>query len=544
MAGLPTKAKRVSEVAGTAFAVKGDLNQLWQDFAELHQPEQADFTKVKDPDQFGSELYDSTPALNRRDFGNWLSAVLRPKGRDWFRGKFRDFQLNEHQMVKAFTQMQDRAHRGLLYDDRSNFIGQVGKADHDYSLYGNSATYIDKRSDGTGFAFKTCHLRDCAWQDDDDGNTDTFFRKMTLPVKSIVANEKRRNWTVPERIKTLMEKEMNRKIEILHVCMPSDHYHQTSKPRFKDREHIILYICVEFNCVFYEEEVHEFRYQVSRWFRLSGSPYAISPAAMVSQPDARTMQSMAWSIMQAGELAVEPPTIATSEAVLSPINLFAGGTTWVDKNYDEKTGRALTTVDMGKMPDIGIALHQGMKETMGDAWYLNKLMLPEVNHEQTAQEIERLYEQFLRVTQPIIEPAEPERNGSLLAITHSMAWHAGWMKMEMPEELEGKDMSWTYDNPIEDARQKGLLGTFQQSMELTMAASQLDPTINAAFDVKTAHRDTMSVNAPAKWLLEKDSDELKEKEEQAAKQAQEAQMTEQAAEGAEIAEKANNAGLL
>ena len=105
-------------------------------------------------------------------------------------------------------------------------------------------------------------------------------------------------------------------------------------------------------------------------------------------------------------------------------------------------------------------------------------------------------------------------------------------------------MSWTYDNPIEDARQKGLLGTFQQSMELTMAASQLDPTINAAFDVKTAHRDTMSVNAPAKWLLEKDSDELKEKEEQAAKQAQEAQMTEQAAEGAEIAEKANNAGLL
>ncbi len=76
---LPAKAKRVDEVAQQAFSVKGDLNQMWQDLAELHMPEQADFSVVKDPDQFWSELYDSTPALNRRDFGNWMGAVLTPK---------------------------------------------------------------------------------------------------------------------------------------------------------------------------------------------------------------------------------------------------------------------------------------------------------------------------------------------------------------------------------------------------------------------------------------------------------------------------------
>lgn len=541
---LPEKAKRVSDVASQAFSVKGDLNQMWQDLAELHMPEQADFTVVKDPDEFGSELYDSTPALNRRDFANWLSAVLRPKGRPWFRGKFRDYELNEQRMVKAFTQEQDRAHRSLLYDDRSNFIGQSSKADHDYALFGNGVTYVDKRVDGSGFAFKTCHLKDCAWMDDGDGNVDTLFRKLKMPVKQIVANEKRRGWKVPARIKGLMEKEMNKKLDLLHVCMPSDHYHIGDKPKFKDREFIVLYICPDYNCVFYEQEVHEFRYQVSRWFRLSNSPYAISPAAMVSQPDARTMQSMAWSIMQAGELAVEPAMVAQSEAILSPINLFASGITWVDKNYDEKTGRALSPIEMGKMPDVGLALHQGMKETMGDAWYLNKLMLPEVNHEQTAQEIERLYEQFLRVTQPIIEPAEPERNGSVLAITHSMAWRSGWMHIELPEELEDKEMSWTYDNPIEDARQKGLLGTFQQSMELTQAASELDPGISVSFNAKEAHRETMSATAPAKWMLDVDSDEYKQKVEQAEQQAQAQQMTAEAAQGVEIAKTANEAGLL
>lgn len=541
---LPVKAKRVAEISDAAFTAKGDLNQLWQDLAELHMPEQADFTVKKDPDQFASELYDNTPALNRRDFGGWLGSVLRPKGRDWFRGKFRDYALNNNQMVKQFTQEQDKAHRSLLYDDLSNFIPQMTKADHDYSLFGNSATYCDKRVDGGGFVFKTCHLRDSAWMDNQDGQVDTFFRKMKMPVKAIVANAKRRKWNVPETISRLMEKEMNRKIDVLHVNMPSDHYHAGDKPKFKDREFVILYICPEFNAVLYEEEVYEFRYHVSRWFRLSDSPYAFSPAAMVSQPDARTMQSMAWSIMQAGELAVEPALVAQSEAVLSPVNLFASGITWVDKNYDERTGRALAPVEMGKMPDIGMMLHQGMKEAMGDAWYLNKLTLPEFNHEMTAQEVERRWEQYLRVTQPIIEPAEPERNGGLLRVTHSMAWHSGWMGLELPEELEDKEMSWTYDNPIEDARQKGLLATFQQSMELTTAASQLDPTISASFNVKKAHRETMQANSPASWMLEEDSPELEKAEQQARTQAAEAKMAQEVAQGAEIAKTANEAELL
>ena len=541
---LPAKAKRVDEVAQQAFSVKGDLNQMWQDLAELHMPEQADFSVVKDPDQFWSELYDSTPALNRRDFGNWMGAVLRPKGRPWFRGKFRDFTLNEERMVKAFTQDQDRAHRALLYDDQSNFINQMAKGDHDYALFGNAATYVDKRMDGSGFAFKTCHLKDCAWMEDSDGNVDTFFRRLKMPVKQIVANEKRRKWKVPVTIKRLMDKEMNKKLDLLHVCMPSDHYHQGDKPKFADREHVTLYICAEFNCVFYEEEIHEFRYQVSRWFRLSGSPYAIGPAAMVSQPDARTMQSMAWSIMQAGELAVEPALIGQSEAVVSPVNLFASGITWVDKDYDERTGKALSPVEMGKMPDVGLVLHQSMKDTMGDAWYLNKLVLPDTAQAKTAYEVEQLMDQYLRVTQPIIEPAEPERNGSMLRITHSMAWRAGWMHLEIPDELENQDMDWTYDNPIEDARLKGLLSTFQQSMELTVAAAELEPTVSVVFNVKEAYRETMAATAPAKWTLDPESDEYKEKEEQATKQAQAQQVTDQAAQGAAIAKDANDAGLL
>jgi hypothetical protein len=248
--------------------------------------------------------------------------------------------------------------------------------------------------------------------------------------------------------------------------------------------------------------------------------------------------------MQAGENAVEPPMIATSEAVVSPVNLFPSGVTWVDKAYDERMGAAIRPVEMGKMPDVGVALHQSLRQQLGDIWYLNKLFLPEFNHEMTAQEVERRWEQYLRISQPIIEPAEPERNGRMLQITHQLAWRSGWMKMEMPENIEGTQIEWTYDNPIEDARQKALLMTFQQTMETTMQASQVDPRIAAQFNMKQAYRDTVSALAPAKWLLEKDSEELQQAEEAMQSQANEAQALEQVERGAGIAKTANEAGLL
>ena len=541
---LHEKALRVTEMAHSAFTAKGDLNQLWQNIADLHMPEQADFTVKRDPHQFGAELYDCEPARQRRDFCNWIGSVLRPKGREWFRGRFREPELNDEHEIMEFLQMQDKRHRMILYDDRAGGIQQWSKADHDYGTFGNSVTYVDKNTMNSGFLFRTCHLRDSAWMDNQDGDVDTMFRKLNLKVKQVVGNQRKRNWTVPKQIIDLMDKEPNKEISIIHVQLPSDHYHWGDKPKHKDRDFVNLYIAPEFKAVLWEDEIHTFQYHVSRWYRLSGSPYALSPCSMLSQPDAQSLQRIAWSIMQAGELAVEPPLIGQSEVVLSPVNLFAAGVTWVDKAYDERMGQALRPVELGRVPDIGVALMQGLKEAMGSTWYLNKLMLPQVSKEMTATEVERRYEEFLRATQPIIEPAEPERNGKMLQITHQMAWRAGWMGSEMPEQIEGKEIEWSYDNPIEDARKKATVTTFQSMLETTMAAMQLDPALPVQLDMKTAYRETISAIAPAEWMHEEDSDEIKEAEKAAEEQAQNQQAMAEVGQGMEIAKTANDAGLL
>jgi hypothetical protein len=82
-------------------------------------------------------------------------------------------------------------------------------------------------------------------------------------------------------------------------------------------------------------------YIIPRWQTVSGSQFAYSPATVAALPDGRLLQAMTLTLLEAGEKITNPPMVATQEAVRSDINIFPGGVTWVDIEYDEKLGEAL-----------------------------------------------------------------------------------------------------------------------------------------------------------------------------------------------------------
>ena len=506
---LPQRATRLCAMAEAAFAAKQPLNGFWQEVAELHFPEHADFTAGKGADGFASKLYDSTPALYRRDFGNYLGSVLRPKGREWFRGRDRDDELNARQAIRAHYERSDRLMRALIYDTRSQFISAQALADHQYVTFGNCVTSAEPRSDRSGMLYRTWHLRDCAWAEDVDGEVDTLYRRFHMKVAHLCARRSA-GWQIPGQITGKLQKSPDARVRCLHVAMPADAYYVADRPTSPEKRWVSVYVCEDTQDILFEEQLGEFRYAVSRWFRLAGSPYAVSPCAVISTPDARTMQSMTWSIMQAGENAVEPPLVGQSEVVLGPVNLFPGGITWVDRAYDERHGDAIRPVNLGKVPELGASLHAAIRQQLGDAWYLNRLFLPVGGSEMTAQEVERRWQEFQRATQPIIEPAEPERNGRVLDLTYEVAWNLGWLgsDADRPAELDGRRFDWTYDNPIEDARREGLALTFGRAMDLTSAAAGADPAVAARFDIARAYNDTMIAVAPARWMRDVDDPDV------------------------------------
>lgn len=500
-----------------AFNKRGSLMSFFQDIAEHFFPERADFTSQHTlGEDFASRLYASEPSLFRRDFGNYIDSALRPWGRDWFKIVPQDPRLGKILSVKQYLETRSQITMQLLKDRRSNFSNAVRAGDHDWITFGNAVTSVEGRSNGMGLRFRTWHLRDCAWRENYDGEVDSFFRKVKVTVRNLCAQEKSKNWSIPPKIKEKLTKHPDEVVEIYHVLIPSIEYRPDEKTA---AGWYSCYLMPDQQWEISAKPEFVFNYSVSRWFRIDSSPYGLSPCTIIALPDGRTLQTMTWSILEAGEKAVEPPLVAQTEAIMSGVDIRSGMITWVDQRYDERTGEAIRALELGSSPEFGEALRQGITGNLKDAFYLSKLFLPQNNPQMTAEEVQRRHEEFLRVAQPVIAPAESERNASILDIAVEMALRMGlWGPMdEMPKELRGRETEYTFDNPLQDAQRQSKSFAFSTTMGIVGQAKELlGPGLVAHLDETQAFRDAIEGVAPPSWLRDPDeAEEMRQMEEEA-----------------------------
>ena len=150
---------------------------------------------------------------------------------------------------------------------------------------------------------------------------------------------------------------------------------------------VSLYVEMETKTVLEEVWIPECTYIIPRWYTISGSQYAFSPAVVIATPDARTLQEMMVTLLEAGEKAVTPPMLGVQGALRSDVNVMAGGLTWVDREYDERLGEVLRplTQDTSGIP-LGFEMHDRIKNDLYEAFYLNKIQLPPPVPNMTAYE--------------------------------------------------------------------------------------------------------------------------------------------------------------
>lgn len=493
----------VLQIAMAAFTKKGSLDSFWQEIAENHYPERADFTSQRSlGSDVTSQLYSSEPVLFRREFGNFLGAILRPKGRQWFKIQPSLATLRELTKVQTWLKPRTQNLRSVLYSRRSGYSRAQAAADHDYSTFGNCVGSCEETQDKTGLRFRTWHLRDCAWRQNLDGVVDTMFRKFKPTARDLCAKANQ-GWSINTKVKEICDKNPDTEINCMHIEMPILNYdYSIKKPQF---DWVSLYYDVDNKHLLSFKQIPEFDYFVDRWFLIDGSPYGVSPCVVCSMPDARSLQLMTWSILEAGEKAVEPPLIAQHEAIIGGINIAAAAVTYVDKNYDERTGEVIRALDLGGSPQFGEVLREGITKNLSAAWFLNKLFMPQT-YDKTAYEANRLHEEYLRTIEPIIEPAEAERNGNHLEIALAKSMRLGLLGPmdDMPEELKGNDIDFDYDNPMEDARKQENTFAFKAAMEVNQVVQPYKPSVIGNFDFNAAYRDAIQGVAPPNWLLDED----------------------------------------
>jgi len=488
------------------FEKKSSLNSLHQEIAEQFYPQRADFTFQRDlGEEFAGHLMTSYPLLVQRDLSDQIGQMLRPANQPWFKIEPSDPSRSDHD-AKLWLESAAMIQRKAMYDPAAKLSRATKEADNDFATFGqaviSSEIIWNNYSEGPHLLHRCWHLRDVAWQEDCYGNVGNRFRQWKPTARELYKIFGDRCHDSVRRMASEPGAKQLRDVECMHIVCEADLY-DISPQELRDRPWVSIFYDATNRHVIEAVPLYHGYYVVPRWQTVSGSQYSYSPATVVGLPDARLLQSMTRTLLEAGEKVANPPMVATDEVVRSDVAIYAGGITWIDRDYDERLGDALRplTQDARGIP-IGMDMMRDSRLMLHQAFYLNKLNFPERAGDMTAYEVSQRVQEYIRNALPLFEPMEAEYNGQICEMDFSLLRRAGAFGSPymMPPSLQGARTTFTFMSPLHDAIESQKTQKFLELGQLLAAAVQMDKNAAAVPDTIVAFRDALQgAGIPTKW---------------------------------------------
>ena len=530
------------KLGGELFGKRTQLLSLWQAIADHFYPERADFTIVRNlGKEFGNNLMTSYPLMARRDLGNALGSMLRPTSKEWKHIRTQDWDKVDRD-GRAWLEKATNVMTRAMYNRRTMFTRATKEADHDFSAFGQAVIQITLNKTANGLLYRCWHLRDVCWRENDEGKIDTVFRKWKPPacdLKNLFGDK------IHQKVQEAIQKDRPyEEFEVWHIVVPAEGY-SMSTGKGLTTPCVSIYYDVSNEHIMEEVGVKDMQYVIPRWSTVSGSQYAYSPATVCALPDARLIQSMTRTLMEAGEKAVTPPMLATQEAIRSDISLFAGGITWVDADYDERLGEVLRplTQNISGIP-LGLEMLKDTREMISQAFFLNKLTLPQPGNDMTAYEVGQRVQEYIRQAMPLFEPVEAEYNGPLCEMTFDIMMRAGAFgsPFDVPASIRGQTIEFFFESPLHDAVEREKGQRFLEAQSMIAQAVNLDPTTPYLLNAMDALRDVFNgIGIPSVWTRSEEDVQARIAKQAQAQQTQQLIQNMQGAAG--VAKDLGSAGL-
>lgn len=498
---ITPKLQTVIESGNKLFQERTSLLVHWQELAENFYFERADFTVQNSiGNDYASNAMTSVPALARREMGNLYRSMLRPV--DFFKVRATDDDRNDASDAKAWLEWATRLMRAVMYRKGANFTRSTVMGDHDHVTFGQCVIEICPAIDRESVFYRNWHLRDVAWSEDYAGQVQDVHRNCSVPAWWLI---QRFGDKVPAKIKADSAKDPHASVKVRHTVVPVGVY-EVDVPIKAGHRFISIWVIPDENVIL-EQVSRAYRgYVIPRADTVSGSQYARSPFTSIILPDARTKMAIERILLEAGEKAIDPPMIAVQDALRSDIALYAGGISFIDMDYDERTGDALRPVnsDYSGLPfgqDMSLRYDQVIREGM----MLTKVNLPDTSN-MTAYQVRKIMEQHMRAHIPMFEPVEVEYNEPLCSETFDIMRSLGAFPMnEIPESLRGADVEFSFQSPLKDIENDGKAQKLQEGMGVIQIAAQLDPTVAKIANPMEITRDTLNaLGWPQDWMFTED----------------------------------------
>lgn len=493
----------------TAFSRHEGMNRLNQAIAEYFYPERADFTSNSTPgDERYYDIFDEEPMLLRRNLANQIGALIRPRGREWFKCKAYPAHLNKTDPVRIWCEQTTKITREVIYSSNSNFSQAMTESDNDYVAFGVAIVTHTYNHDRSGLIFNCLHPRDCAWFKNVDGVVDEFYEKLKHSLQQL----DEMGFELPKDLKRDLEKEPHKEVEVLRCTYPARLWGGETKQLPREAKYVVMYVVPAYN-----EELkpkgeiqpyfRTFPYWVREWMTVSGEPQGRSPCTSVALATARGLNQTALSIIEGLEKLVAPPLIAPDDGIAGEVQIRANGVTFYDPTLEYGGRSPIEALPVGR-PDFGMAYADDRKQYLARAFLQNIINFPGVTKEMTAYEAGRLWEQYMRDAAPIFEPLEAD-NGRLMEpvferIYDSMGPTKSGAYPPPPEELWNAEVKFEFETPLSAAYARIEFEKAVEASQYIAARVQINPGVIDLVDHDAMDRAALQAIVPQAWILNTD----------------------------------------
>lgn len=561
---MNSKIQALRERSQGLLSKKLTLNNFWQNIAYNFYPQRAFFTRVStsaDQDiinnqfpfdgDFANNLTTSYPILVSRDLANSISTYLRPAGQQWFKAYIRNKEINKNlgNAARKYLEFVTDTMYYFFEDEATGFNKAMRQSDADIANFGQSVVSMELDWQTTNMMVRCWMLRDMAWSEDYAGNVNFITREWNTKVRT--AYEKFGKKLSPETVaKVAQQGDTN--ITIHHIVLKREDYEtfyeKTNYGQEKKKLNlpwVSIYVEVgadhEIECVGSPTEI----YRVNRWELVSGSQYAYSPAVCAGLPDARLLQSITLSLLEAGEKAVNPPILAKADSVREDIAFIANTVSWVKEDLPGSIDDAVKMMQIDRSGlQFGLTMQQDSRAMLRSAFFLDKIQLPVFDSRMTATEVRERVAEYIRNASPLFNSMITQINQPTCKMAFDLLKSAGAFGPNefIPDELRDpntgelrKDIDFTFSSPLLEAEGKEKAQRFLEMKAAIAEAVAIDPSTIYIPDATIALRDTLEgIGVPAKWL--RDEDVVMDMVEQEKQQQQAQQFVQQLAAGGQAAE--------
>lgn len=485
---------------------KSPWMEYWQRLGDILLPNNADFTVGTAPGQPRTDrIYDGQPRLAARQLITTVDGLLKPKHQRWFWLTVDDQDLAEVDEVKYWLEDTTDRMWHAIYRQEAKFTQRSGEVDESLIIYGLGALWCGLNRDQNGLSFRSFRLRDFHIDENGDGVVDVFSVTENLTPRQAV-----QRWGEKAMSKAAMDslngdaKLADKKLPFMQMILPRDD-RDAIRIDAQNKPYASIVVDVDNEHIVKESGFDEFPVAVPRWDTAPGEIYARSPG-MYALPDARTLQAMAKTLLRGGQRAVDPPTWAISDGVLSPVRTFPGGLTIISADaVNQMGGRPpLGVLDMGQNIPLGREMQQDVRMQVEAAFFKDIFSMPIEGRQMTATEILERKEEYQRTIGPVFGRLESDYIGHITERVFKVMMRFGAF-LPMPEVLaEAGGLKFEYMSPVQQARKQSEAAGLIRAFEVLGPLAEVQPEIIDNFDGDQIARDAPEwANFTQKWLRPK-----------------------------------------